>query len=57
LGIDPEAALQGANEKFARRFSSMEEQARVRGVALGSLSLAELDALWEAAKSREPRRE
>jgi MazG family protein len=57
LGIDPEAALQGANEKFARRFSSMEEQARVRDVALGSLSLAELDALWEAAKSREPRRE
>jgi len=35
----------------------MEEQARVRGVALGSLSLAELDALWEAAKRREPRRE
>lgn len=57
LGIDPEAALQGANEKFTRRFAVMEEDARARGVALGSLNLAELDALWEAAKRREPRRE
>jgi tetrapyrrole methylase family protein/MazG family protein len=53
LAIDPEAALQGANEKFARRFAAMEEQTRARGVALDSLSLAELDALWEAAKKRE----
>ena len=57
LGIDPEAALQGANEKFSRRFAAMEELARARGVALASLSLAELDALWEAAKRREPRRD
>ena len=56
LGIDPEAALQGANEKFSRRFAAMEEDARARGVALGSLGLAELDALWEAAKAREPHR-
>ena len=53
LGIDPEAALQGANEKFIRRFASMEDQARARGVALGSLTLAELDALWEVAKRGE----
>jgi MazG family protein len=53
LGVDPEAALQGANEKFARRFAAMEEHARERGVALGSLSLAELDALWDAAKRDE----
>jgi MazG family protein len=53
LGVDPEAALQGANEKFTRRFAAMEGKARARGVALGSLSLAELDALWEAAKRDE----
>jgi len=53
LGVDPEAALQVANEKFARRFSSMEARAASRGVTLGSLSLAELDALWEAAKAEE----
>jgi MazG family protein len=53
LGVDPEAALQGANEKFTRRFAAMEEHARKRGVGLGSLSLAELDALWDAAKRDE----
>ncbi|MBZ5590222.1 MAG: nucleoside triphosphate pyrophosphohydrolase [Acidobacteriia bacterium] len=53
LGVDPEAALQGANEKFIRRFGMMEEQAHGRGVSLDSLKLDELDALWEAAKSRE----
>jgi nucleoside triphosphate diphosphatase len=53
LAIDPEAALQGANDKFARRFGAMEDQARRQGVALSSLSLAELDALWEAAKRQE----
>lgn len=57
LGVDPEAALQGANEKFARRFTAMEDSARARGVALGSLSLAELDVLWDAAKRDERRRE
>ncbi|HVN74697.1 MAG TPA: nucleoside triphosphate pyrophosphohydrolase [Thermoanaerobaculaceae bacterium] len=53
LRVDPEAALQGANEKFTRRFRAMEEHARSRGVELGSLSLEELDALWETAKSEE----
>jgi ATP diphosphatase len=53
LGIDPEAALQGANEKFARRFTAMETSAGARGVMLASLTLAELDALWEAAKAEE----
>jgi MazG family protein len=53
LGVDPEAALQGANEKFARRFGAMEEEARSRGVALGSLGLAELDGIWEEVKKRE----
>jgi tetrapyrrole methylase family protein/MazG family protein len=46
-------ALQGANEKFARRFAAMEKQARGRGASLGSLSLAELDALWDATKKSE----
>ncbi len=53
LGVDPEAALQGANDKFARRFRAMEEQALARGAQLSSMTLAELDALWEAAKTGE----
>jgi MazG family protein len=53
LGVDPEAALQTTNDKFARRFGAMETRAAERGVALRSLSLAELDALWDEAKAGE----
>jgi len=53
LGVDPEAALQTTNDKFARRFGAMEARAAERGVALRSLSLAELDALWDEAKAGE----
>ena len=50
LDIELEAALRGANERFYRRFSYMEEVCQERGVSLSSLSLEELDALWEEAK-------
>lgn len=50
LDIDLEAALRGANERFYRRFSYMEEVCQKRGIQLADLSLAEMDALWEEAK-------
>ena len=50
LGVDPEAALQGANDKFARRFSAMEELAAARGLDLRTLVLADLDRLWDEVK-------
>jgi tetrapyrrole methylase family protein/MazG family protein len=53
LGIDPEAALQGANDKFARRFSGMERLALERGTPLRTLPLAELDRLWDEVKRGE----
>jgi tetrapyrrole methylase family protein / MazG family protein len=53
LGVDPEAALQGANAKFARRFGAMERLAEERGVAFRELTLAELDALWDEVKRGE----
>ena len=49
-GIDLEAALREANAKFHRRFVHMEKAARDRGMALGGMSLKEMDALWEEAK-------
>jgi tetrapyrrole methylase family protein/MazG family protein len=52
-GIEAEAALRSANDKFRRRFASVERQARERGVALKDLSFDELDALWDAAKAEE----
>jgi tetrapyrrole methylase family protein/MazG family protein len=52
-GIEAEAALRAANDKFRRRFASVERQASERGVALRDLDFAALDALWDAAKTEE----
>jgi uncharacterized protein YabN with tetrapyrrole methylase and pyrophosphatase domain len=52
-GIEAEAALRAANDKFRRRFASVERQARESDVALRDLSFAELDELWNVAKSEE----
>jgi len=52
LGIDPEAALARANDKFTRRFEGVERLARERGLELGRASLEELDRLWEEVKRR-----
>jgi len=51
--IQPEEALQMANDKFARRFAYIEEQVRKSGRPITSFSLAELDRFWEEAKENE----
>jgi len=50
LAIDPATALEGANEKFVRRFAAVERLAAKRGLVMGRASLAELDALWDEVK-------
>jgi len=50
-GIDSEAALREANDKFYRRFTRMEALCRERGLVLNKLSFDEMDALWEEVKS------
>jgi tetrapyrrole methylase family protein/MazG family protein len=52
-GVDAEAALRAASEKFRARFGRVERMARERNVQLRDLGLAELDALWDAAKAEE----
>jgi len=52
LGVDSEAALREANNKFYRRFSCMEELCRQRGVNIGDLSFDEQNILWEEAKKK-----
>lgn len=52
-GIDPEAALQGTNARFRRRFESVVAKARASGRELGSMSLAEMDRLWDEVKAEE----
>ncbi|MDX1600251.1 MAG: nucleoside triphosphate pyrophosphohydrolase [Anaerolineales bacterium] len=53
MEIDPEVALREANQRFARRFGQVENQAREQGRSLAEMELEELDSLWEAAKGRE----
>ncbi len=50
LGIDLEAALREANQRFYRRFTYMEEVCRQRGLNFGELSFDEQNTLWEEAK-------
>ena len=47
LGVEPEAALRGANAKFERRFRHMEAQA---GDTFAALDLDAKERLWEQAK-------
>lgn len=51
--IEPEAALDGANAKFLRRFRHIERVMAARGQALKDSTLAEMDALWVEAKHLE----
>ncbi|MFC1906492.1 nucleoside triphosphate pyrophosphohydrolase [Chloroflexota bacterium] len=50
MGVDSEAALREANQRFTRRFNYMEETCRRRGIVFAKLSLDEQNALWEEAK-------
>jgi ATP diphosphatase len=52
LKIDPENALRGTNEKFRKRFHSVEDALVQNGSSLDSASLDEMEALWQAAKSK-----
>jgi ATP diphosphatase len=54
LGADPEAVLRATNQKFERRFASIEQALAGRGKTPKEATLAEMDALWDAAKASEP---
>ena len=53
LGVDPEAALRGANAKFTRRFGRIEDWLEAAGKRPADSDLAEMDALWNRAKAEE----
>jgi MazG family protein len=50
LGIEPEAALRKANQKFARRFTAMEKRIAESGRQIQQLPLEELEAAWRQIK-------
>ncbi|HXR19983.1 MAG TPA: nucleoside triphosphate pyrophosphohydrolase [Steroidobacteraceae bacterium] len=51
LELDAEESLRAAALKFEQRFEAMERAAERQGVALTTLSAAQWDELWVAAKS------
>jgi len=51
LGVDPDEALERTNRKFISRFQFLERESRKDGKRMGEMSLAEMDAYWERAKS------
>ena len=53
LGIEPEAALRKANEKFTKRFNELEANFRANGRTLEGATLEEMDAEWERIKSHQ----
>ena len=50
LGIEPEAALRRANDKFTKRFDAVEEAFAARGQALSDATLEEMEAEWQRLK-------
>jgi nucleoside triphosphate diphosphatase len=50
---DPESILRATNQKFERRFASIERALALQGKAPREATLAEMDALWDAAKAAE----
>jgi len=50
LGIEPEAALRRANEKFTTRFDALEHAFAARQMALSDATLDEMEAEWQRIK-------
>ena len=53
VSVDCENALTGATDKFIRRFAKVEELAGEKNRVMESMTLEELDKLWDEAKSKE----
>ena len=51
-GVDPSVALGRACDKFKRRFTYMENTTAERGLDLGKMTLAEMDAIWDEGKAK-----
>jgi len=53
LDVDPEDAVRATNAKFVRRFNYVERRLAERGKTPDQSDLAEMDGLWDEAKTAE----
>ncbi|MCF0061501.1 nucleoside triphosphate pyrophosphohydrolase [Dyadobacter chenwenxiniae] len=51
VDINPETALERTNKKFIRRFQYLEEASKADGKVLSDMTLSEMDAYWNKAKT------
>lgn len=49
-GLDPEAVMAQANNKFEQRFHAMEQRLREENLSLDAADLARMEATWQAVK-------
>lgn len=52
-GLHPENALERTNKKFIARFNHIEQRAREEGKNLKEMTLGEMEAYWQEAKTAE----
>jgi len=52
LKVDPESVLERTTTRFIKRFNRVEKKALLRGKKLSSMSLDEMERLWQKGKSR-----
>lgn len=50
LGVDPEVALEGTNDKFLHRFDQIEKGLKKDSITLEDATLEQMDVFWNAAK-------
>lgn len=51
IDVDPEMALERTNKKFIKRFQYLETESKKDGKEMSEMTLEEMDAYWNAAKS------
>lgn len=54
LKINPDDALERTNRKFKYRFEVIEKHAKEQGRNMKDMTLEEMDAIWDLAKTQEP---
>ena len=52
INVNPEDALERTNKKFIKRFKFLENEVRSMNKELSSMTLAEMDVLWEQSKKQ-----
>jgi len=56
LEVQPEEALRGALARFTSRFETIEDTVEASGRQVKDVALDELDAIWNEAKKRVPKK-